>query len=238
MLFTLNNHLSSQTLDLRIHQTPIDTVTHSKFLGIHIDNKLTWSRHISHICNKVSKSIGILTKVSKFLNKATRRMLYNCFVLPYLRYGNIIWGRAASIHITRLFILQKRAIRIISGAEFLAHTNPLFHDHHTLKLQELNTYLCALFVYKIYHNMFPTSFSTPFQITPSVHPHLTRAISSNTAIVPYCRTSLRQKSFAIIAPKIFNSNLCRNDYIINTHSFSHFKKVIADQLIGSYNHLE
>jgi len=234
MLFTLNTRLFSQTLQLHIHQTPIETITHSKFLGLHIDNKLTWSSHISQVCNKVSKSIGILTKVSKFVNKDTLHMLYNCFVLPYLRYGNIVWGRAASNHITRLFILQKRAIRIISGAEFLAHTNQLFYDHHTLKLQDLNIYLCALFVYKIYHNMFPSAFSSPFRITPTVHPHFTRAISSNTANVPYCRTSLRQKSLAIITPNMFNSHLCRHDDIINTHSFTHFKKVIANKIIGTY----
>ena len=165
-------------------------------------------------------------------------MLYNCFVVPYLRYGNIVWGRAAATHIMRLFILQKRAIRIISGAEFLAHTNQLFHDNHTLKLQDLNTYLCALFVYKIYHNMFPSAFSTPFRITPLVHPHITRAISFNTASIPYCRTSIRQKSLAIIAPNVYNSNLCRHDNIINTHSFTHFKKIIANKIIESYNYDE
>ncbi|ELU10254.1 hypothetical protein CAPTEDRAFT_201232 [Capitella teleta] len=111
MMFSLNRQISSRPLDLRIHNMPINTTTlvliGSKLLGIHIDNKLTWSTDISYICNKVSKSIAILIKVSKYLNKATLLMLYNSFVLPYLRYGNIMWGRAASVHVSRQFVLQK-----------------------------------------------------------------------------------------------------------------------------------
>jgi hypothetical protein len=234
MIFSLNRQISSHTLDLRIHNTPIDTTTQSKFLGIHIDNKLTWSTHISHICNKVSKSIGILTKASKYLNKATLLMLYNSFVLPYLRYGNIIWGKAASVHVSRLFVLQKRAVRIVCGAHFLAHTNPLFLDNRILKLHDLNTYLCAQFVFKIYHNIFPSAFSLPFHITPLVHPHHTRAITNTTARIPYCRTSQRQKTIAIHAPKLFNSDICRKDAIINSHSLTHFKKSVFEQIVQSY----
>ena len=45
-----------------IDESIIDCVSDTKFLGIMLDNKLSWKLHINHICNKVSKAIGILVK--------------------------------------------------------------------------------------------------------------------------------------------------------------------------------
>ncbi|ELT98447.1 hypothetical protein CAPTEDRAFT_205558 [Capitella teleta] len=92
MMCSMNRQISSHTLDLRIHNTPIDTTIQSKFLGIHID---------------ISKSMGILTKVPKYPNKATLHMLYNSFALPYLHYGNIMWRKAASVHVPNLLIVRR-----------------------------------------------------------------------------------------------------------------------------------
>ena len=48
-----------------------------KYLGILIDNKLTWSHHINHIKLKISKGIAILTKLRKFVSRETLRMLFS-----------------------------------------------------------------------------------------------------------------------------------------------------------------
>lgn len=235
MFFSLNTQLSLHSPNLSINNTRIETVSHSKFLGIHIDNKLTWSKHTSHVSSKISKSIGILKKVAPFLNRTTLFMLYNSFVLPYLSYGNIIWGCAASTHISRLFLLQKKALRIICNTNRLAHTNDLFLHNRILKIADINIYLCAQFVFKLHHHLFPTAFSNAFRITPIAHAHQTRAISNHTATIPFSRTSLRQKTLAIVAPKMFNSSICRSNDIINTHSFPMFKKFIFNLLVENYN---
>ena len=63
------------------------SVSNTKFLGVIIDSKLNWSDHITYIKNIISKSIGILTKIRRFLNnKKTLRNLYLSFVYPYLTY--------------------------------------------------------------------------------------------------------------------------------------------------------
>ena len=61
-------------------------VNNIKFLGVIIDSKLNWSDHITYIKNKISKSIGILTKIRRFLNKKSLRNLYYSFLYPYLTY--------------------------------------------------------------------------------------------------------------------------------------------------------
>ena len=89
----------------------LSEVTEASFLGILIDNKMTWKPHIQFVCNKVSKCIGILLKARKSLSVQIMNLLYNSLVLPYLQYCITVWGSAYPSLVTHLFILQKRAIK-------------------------------------------------------------------------------------------------------------------------------
>ena len=44
--------------------TNIVKVTSTKFLGLHIDEKLTWASHCSNICKIMSKNTGVIYKLS------------------------------------------------------------------------------------------------------------------------------------------------------------------------------
>ena len=64
----------------------------TKFLGIIIDQHLTWKSHIDYIVPKISKMIGTLRAIRFFVNQPLLKVLYNSFIYPYLHYGNIGWG--------------------------------------------------------------------------------------------------------------------------------------------------
>ena len=42
-------------------------VEHTKFLGIYIDEKLNWLKHVTHISQKISTSVGIISRAKKIL---------------------------------------------------------------------------------------------------------------------------------------------------------------------------
>ena len=79
MLFS-NKKVIQPNVTIEINGQPITCVTKTKFLGVIIDNKLTWKEHISYICGKVAKGIGIISKVRKYLNKNTLLDLYYSFI--------------------------------------------------------------------------------------------------------------------------------------------------------------
>ena len=120
----------------------------TKMLGLHIDEKLTWSEHIHKINGKISRAIGILNKFSKILPRDTLKIIYYSVLHPHLQYCNVLWGNAAKSLVEPLFRSQKKAIRKICNAEFLAHTNHLFKDLKILKLNDLHKLETAKFVKK------------------------------------------------------------------------------------------
>ena len=95
-----------------------------KFLGLHLDEHLTWSKTIEAITSKISKSLFVINRVKYVLPHYALKTLYFSLVQSHLQYGIQAWGNATTIN--KLTVLQKRAIRIINQINYRGHTDPLF----------------------------------------------------------------------------------------------------------------
>ena len=95
-------------ITLRIDGESINEVDKTKFLRVIIDNKLTWKSHITHICGKVARGIGIIIKARKWLNQDSLISLYYSFIYPYFIYCNHVWGTTCKTYIEPLSVLQKK----------------------------------------------------------------------------------------------------------------------------------
>jgi len=98
----------------------------ANFLGIHIDEHLTWKYHIAHVNTKVSRSLFFIKQVKNFLPSESMRTLYFALVHSHFSYGILAWGNANKTVLHRSIVLQKRALRIINNANYNGHTDPLF----------------------------------------------------------------------------------------------------------------
>ena len=115
----------------------IKQTRHTKFLGVILDEHLTWNNHIEHVQSKLNKTIGILYRARNRLDPNILKLLYISLVYPYLSYCILIWGHTHKTYLTKLFISQKKIIRIITFSDYYAHTNPLFTKLKLMKLCEI-----------------------------------------------------------------------------------------------------
>ncbi len=102
-----------------------------------MDRKLKWKRHINHVKSKIDKSIAILYKVKNLLNQNALYVLYYLLVVPYITYCLEIWGNAYPTHTKPIFILQKRAVRIITKSNYREPSNGLFIKLRAFKFTDL-----------------------------------------------------------------------------------------------------
>ena len=70
-----------------LDNTKLDRVTKTKFLGVIIDENLTWKNHIDGITRTISRNIGMVNKLKFFVPEPILRTLYCTLVLPYVNYG-------------------------------------------------------------------------------------------------------------------------------------------------------
>ena len=97
-----------------------------KYLGITIDKKLNFEIHIKQLESKVSRSIGIMTKLRHVLPAKALRTLYYFMIHPHLLYGIAIWGMTFKSYLKRLSNLQNRAIKQIVDCYGQSNANPCY----------------------------------------------------------------------------------------------------------------
>ena len=150
MCFSAKNK-SRPGISLQIDGEAIAEVNKSKFLGVVIDNKLSWKDHISFVCRKVARGIGVIIKARKVLHNESLKCLYYSFMYPYMIYCNQVWGSACKTNIEPLQVLQKRAVRIILGVHPRSPSEPLFTTLKFLNCKNIFKYLIGRLMYRIYH---------------------------------------------------------------------------------------
>ena len=94
-------------ISMSLDGTPLNQVHVVKFLGIFLDENLSWKSHISYICKKISKSAGIIFRSRFYLSTKTKLLLYYSLVYPYLTYCNPTWSSTYVTNLNRIFLIQK-----------------------------------------------------------------------------------------------------------------------------------
>jgi len=87
----------------------IENVQEIKFLGVTIDNKLSWNAHVRNITTKVSKSLAIISRVKHILDYNALHTLYCALIQPYLTYCVEVWGNNFKNVIQSLFFATEKS---------------------------------------------------------------------------------------------------------------------------------
>ena len=205
--------------------------TSVKFLGIHIDDTLTWKIHIDKLYKTIARSLYALNKVKHFLPTAALRSLYFALVHSHLTYGIIIWGNGKSVY--KLFNLQKRAMRIITNKSYRAHTEPLFSALKIPKVMDLYKIHGSIFAHDYVNNHLPDSFQSLYRDPRNVHVG-TRQNAQSYLYTTRPRTNFSKSSVYHMIASIWNG--LSNELKTETNRNS-FKRKIKFSIISNYNEI-
>ena len=109
-------------LSLSINGHKIPQVSKTKFLGIIIDDNLSWDDHISHIEDKLKSCLVVIKRIIRYIPSSQYKNIYHSLFLSHLTYGISAWGGVPKYKLDKIFSIQKRCIRLLFG-------NQLSYDH-------------------------------------------------------------------------------------------------------------
>jgi hypothetical protein len=229
MIFGRKGKSNDFSFNLKLNDICIEKVQYTKFLGVYIDENLSWKKHTSEIASKISKGIGIINKVKTLLPRIILKTLYLTLIQPYFIYCNIIWGNASRSALNNLIVLQKRVIRLICHAHYQVTTSPLFKQCNILKLPDIYKFQVGQFVFKSLNNFLPISCSLHIKRNFSSHQY---ALRNNpcTIAAPF-KTKYRINYVGVSGPKLWNS---LPECLTSSPSFVILKKSLKDYLLNQY----
>jgi len=109
ILFSSNRKACPNSLGkVIIDAKEIPQVSSVKFLGVYVDQHLTWKTHIEQISRKIAINIGIIKRISYILSPHILLTLYYTMIYPYLSYCNMVWASNYKSRLHGLAILQKK----------------------------------------------------------------------------------------------------------------------------------
>ena len=206
-------------LSINILDNEISPSNCCKYLGVHLDKRLTFKDHIKYINGKISRHTGILYKIRNNLPMKTRLDYYYAYIYPFLAYNITIWGSTYPTHLQPLIIQQKRTIRTITNAGYRDHTNPLFRRLKLLKIQDIYHFHLGIYMF---HARARGEYPTQTYIE-------TRG--SNDSRSRRHRLSTTQHAVSYAGPIFWNS-LPPNLRAIN--SLIRFRKSLKEHLLSQY----
>ena len=227
IVFSQIRRIRSAEYNILINGSKIKKVENVKFLGVYIDNKMNWEKHIAHIKAKIAKGIGIIYKLKRYFDYKTLVSLYYNFVYPYIIYGLEIWGTASKTQISSIHLLQKKVIRIIKSVPTRTSCDGLFKDLKILTIQKLFHFQVAIFMYKVTYKQVPPTFINMFTINETVHDHDTR--NSQAYRIPTLHLTISQRGIRYIGVHYWNDKV--NQEILPC-SIAVFKKSMKKTLIN------
>ena len=205
LIFCSKQRKISYDIKVKINGKKLIPVNHIKYLGVYIDCHLDWTFHTNILSTKLSRAVGILSKVRHYVPKEVLHNIYHGIFSSILNYGSIIWGQKSTNHIKRIENIQNKAIRTMNFVARNTQTNILYKNSKILKFTDQIKVKNFLLVHDSINGQLPYSLRDTFTLTKNNHPIQTRHSAYYTMIQPRIHTvNYGEYSIKFQAVKLWN----------------------------------
>ena len=190
----------------RIHNDHPDKKERTyKFLGILLDEYLSFDAHCDLLCSKLSRSNYIISRVKNILPTKTLKTLYYSLIHPHILYGLPIYSCTTQKNLNKIFLMQKKAVRAITKSKYNSPTNPIFVSLGILPLELLIIETRGILMHSIYHKHSPKALHntwTTNEARGQDHDHDLR--NGHHLYIPLARTEHVKRLTYFALPRTWN----------------------------------
>lgn len=217
VLFSISRPILQPTLRLKIGEFTVGLSDDYTYLGVKLDSNLRWTLHIDLVCAKLGKAYYAISSLKGSLNRTALLDVYYALVYSTLSYCAVVWASASEWQ--RVFISQKRVIRLMFDLEYRQSCKEVFKQYNLLTFPCIYIYKCLLFVFNNRRK---------YDLRMSVHCYPTRG-SRDIDIDSY-KTSFLKRSPKVSTSYLYN---CLPLEIRECRSVGSFRNQVRKFLSGN-----
>lgn len=133
----------------------IERVNGVKYLGIKIDDKLTFEGQSAITTKKAVSKTNLLFRISKNLTFDTKKVIFNSIVMPAFQYCSTIYLASNKEEIAQMQIIQNRAMRLILNVEFLTPIDFMLRALNWLSISQMIKFNVLIYIHKMLNGLLP-----------------------------------------------------------------------------------
>jgi len=191
MLIGSRQRVSGLSLTITLDGATLKQVCSTKYLGVYLDQHLTWQVHVNYVFNRVRRKLFAMGRVKT--SSQVLQLLYQAYIVPIIDYCDTVWSLSNSTDTGRLERLHSKFTSSIQSSDS-------FNLRSTLS--ERRVYHMALQVFKIVNNISPSYLHNTFSFAVNVSGRFGR--NQHRLFVPRVRTNYGKRSLAYRGTVIWN----------------------------------
>ncbi len=195
MLFShpRNPLFTNQQLSVTINESIVEHVSSFKYLGIHLDNHLSFNEHVDVICKRVDQRNGLLWRVRRYIPESLALHLYKSLIHPHFLYCAHLYDGCNLTNQRKLQVRQNNALRAVTMAP-PRHPTELLHRETGIDWLDVErAKSTCIEAYKCLHDINPPAVCS--LIKPYAPSRTTRLGVTNAICCPFTRTRLGETNF-------------------------------------------
>ena len=169
IIFKRKHQVITKHLKFRVSGQKINPTISVKYLGVFLNDSLTWATDLSNLTPKLNRAIGLLAKIRYYTPKSLLIAIYYSRFNSHLIDVCQIWGQAKSNLFKKVQKLQEKALWIINFVPSTAQVNKIYKNSKILKISDYVSLQNAFFVKDCFIANLPETFSKYFAKTKEHH---------------------------------------------------------------------
>ena len=209
MIFRSRNTLAKvETPVIKMDDEQVEFVKSFKYLGIMLDDNLTFSEHVTYLKKKTICKLKMLSKLRSLVGRDQCLQLYKSLLLPILDYGDVVYDSLSAKDCRELQRLQNCALRIIEQVD---KSIPAVNLHQDMKLPFLSDrrhmHSCNE-IYKCIHNLAPKTSCNNILLVSDRHNRETRVAHNLELSLPDLTLDVSRKDFFLSRSLLLELTAC------------------------------
>ena len=192
MLIGSHQRTIGLNLTLTLDGDILRQVSSTKYLGVYLDQHLTWQAHVDYVLSRVRRKLSAVNRV-KLASSNVLQLLYQAYILPILDYCDTVWSPSNSAGTRCLERLHSKFTSSLPSSD---------NFNLRLSLTERHTFHTALQVFKIVNRISPPYLHGVFSFAVDVTGRSSRNV--HRLYVPSVRTNFGKRSLAYRGTAIWN----------------------------------
>ena len=174
-----------------------------KYLGVIIDENLTWDNHINEICTKLKSLFHVFYNIRDYLSIDNIKTIYYTLIYSRIKYGITLYGQAGTKRLKRVQTLQNQLLKVLLGKKYRFPTDNLHRELNILKVKDITNQEILTFVHNYFANKLPAAFDNYYKTFSNFSDRITRN-SFTTIKIDDHNTNIAARSLKISGAKIWN----------------------------------
>ena len=183
----------------------INRDTKVKYLGIILQEHLSWDDHTNEICNKLKRFFPLFYNIRNYLNKENIITIYYTMIYSRIKYGSIVTGQTTKLNHDKIQVMQNKLLKVLYMKKYCYSTNKLHNELSILKYEDMIKQETFSFMYAYIHEKLPSVFKNYFHHRQKVSDMIEEK-RKRRFILPRVFSNIGESTIKYTGSKLINEN--------------------------------